>query len=62
MEDFENTIEETEKIKLRVPKKDRNYKSMLEYAKQKGIKVNNLSRSELEFFGYIDSNEKQLSN
>ena len=62
MEDFENTIEETEKIKLRIPKKDRSYKSMLEYAKQKGIKVNNLSRSELELFGYIDSNEKQLSN
>ena len=62
MEDFENTIEKTEKIKLRIPKKDINYKSMLEYAKQKGIKVNNLSRSELEFFGYIDSNEKQLSN
>ena len=62
MKEFEETIEEAGKIKLWLPKKDRNYKSMLEYAKQKGIKVNNLSRSELEFFGYIDSNEKQLSN
>lgn len=63
MEDFIETIEEAGKIKLRLPKKDRNYKTMLDYAKRKGVSINDLSISELEFFGYINNdNDEKLNN
>ena len=62
MEDFVETMEEAGKIKLRLPKKDRNYKTMLDYAKRKGVSINDLSIRELEFFGYVNNNNNENLN